>query len=59
MIIIFQEQIKNKEILAVIVLGWNHLDVVGTESSYQKLSSIYDGLQFTANIAFKMLLALV
>ncbi len=46
----FNEAIANGEIGAV-VLGRDHHDVSGTDSPYRETSNIYDGSQFTADMA--------
>ena len=46
----FNDAIKNGEIGAV-VLGRDHHDVSGTDSPYRETSNIYDGSQFTADMA--------
>lgn len=47
----FNEAIRNGEITAPIVLGRDHHDVSGTDSPYRETSNIYDGSQFTADMA--------
>ncbi|MDE7110618.1 MAG: urocanate hydratase [Muribaculaceae bacterium] len=47
----FNEAIKKNEISAPIVLGRDHHDVSGTDSPYRETSNIYDGSQFTADMA--------
>ena len=47
----FNEAIGNGEISAPIVLGRDHHDVSGTDSPYRETSNIYDGSQFTADMA--------
>lgn len=47
----FNEAIKKGEISAPIVLGRDHHDVSGTDSPYRETSNIYDGSQFTADMA--------
>ncbi len=47
----FNEAIKNGEISAPVVLGRDHHDVSGTDSPYRETSNIYDGSQFTADMA--------
>ncbi len=47
----FNEAIKRGEITAPIVLGRDHHDVSGTDSPYRETSNIYDGSQFTADMA--------
>lgn len=49
----FNNAIKNKEISAPIVLGRDHHDVSGTDSPYRETSNIYDGSQFTADMAIQ------
>lgn len=47
----FNDAIKRGEITAPIVLGRDHHDVSGTDSPYRETSNIYDGSQFTADMA--------
>ncbi len=47
----FNKAIKNGEISAPVVLGRDHHDVSGTDSPYRETSNIYDGSQFTADMA--------
>lgn len=47
----FNEAIRNGEITAPIVLGRDHHDVSGTDSPFRETSNIYDGSQFTADMA--------
>ncbi len=47
----FNKAIKNGEISAPIVLGRDHHDVSGTDSPFRETSNIYDGSQFTADMA--------
>ncbi len=47
----FNEAIERGEISAPIVLGRDHHDVSGTDSPYRETSNIYDGSQFTADMA--------
>ncbi|MDP3312957.1 urocanate hydratase [Lutibacter sp.] len=49
----FNNAIKNGEITAPIVLGRDHHDVSGTDSPYRETSNIYDGSQFTADMAIQ------
>jgi urocanate hydratase len=49
----FNNAIKNGEIAAPIVLGRDHHDVSGTDSPYRETSNIYDGSQFTADMAIQ------
>ncbi len=47
----FNKAIAMKEISAPIILGRDHHDVSGTDSPYRETSNIYDGSQFTADMA--------
>lgn len=47
----FNKAIKNGVISGPIVLGRDHHDVSGTDSPYRETSNIYDGSQFTADMA--------
>jgi len=47
----FNNAIKDGTISAPIVLGRDHHDVSGTDSPYRETSNIYDGSQFTADMA--------
>ncbi len=47
----FNEAIKSGEITAPVVLGRDHHDVSGTDSPFRETSNIYDGSQFTADMA--------
>lgn len=47
----FNQAIKSGEISAPIVLGRDHHDVSGTDSPFRETSNIYDGSQFTADMA--------
>lgn len=49
----FNQAIKAGEISTPIVLGRDHHDVSGTDSPYRKTSNIYDGSQFTADMAIQ------
>lgn len=49
----FNEAIRRGEISAPIVLGRDHHDVSGTDSPYRETSNIYDGSQFTADMAIQ------
>jgi len=49
----FNQAIKSGEISAPIVLGRDHHDVSGTDSPYRETSNIYDGSQFTADMAIQ------
>jgi urocanate hydratase len=47
----FNKAIKAGKISAPVVLGRDHHDVSGTDSPYRETSNIYDGSQFTADMA--------
>jgi urocanate hydratase len=47
----FNESIEKGAISAPIVLGRDHHDVSGTDSPFRETSNIYDGSQFTADMA--------
>jgi len=47
----FNKAIKEKKISAPIVLGRDHHDVSGTDSPFRETSNIYDGSQYTADMA--------
>ncbi len=47
----FNKAIATGKITAPIVLGRDHHDVSGTDSPYRETSNIYDGSQFTADMA--------
>ncbi len=47
----FNKAIREGRITAPIVLGRDHHDVSGTDSPYRETSNIYDGSQFTADMA--------
>jgi urocanate hydratase len=49
----FNQAIKDKRISAPVVLGRDHHDVSGTDSPYRETSNIYDGSQFTADMAIQ------
>lgn len=49
----FNTAIKKGEISAPVVLGRDHHDVSGTDSPYRETSNIYDGSQFTADMAIQ------
>jgi urocanate hydratase len=49
----FNEAIRDGKISAPIVLGRDHHDVSGTDSPYRETSNIYDGSQFTADMAIQ------
>jgi urocanate hydratase len=47
----FNQAIKDGKISAPVILGRDHHDVSGTDSPYRETSNIYDGSQFTADMA--------
>ena len=47
----FNDAIKSGELKAPVVLGRDHHDVSGTDSPFRETSNIYDGSQFTADMA--------
>ena len=47
----FNKAIATGEISAPVILGRDHHDVSGTDSPYRETSNIYDGSQFTADMA--------
>ena len=47
----FNKAIREGRISSPIVLGRDHHDVSGTDSPYRETSNIYDGSQFTADMA--------
>lgn len=47
----FNAAIRNGEISAPVVLGRDHHDVSGTDSPFRETSNIYDGSQYTADMA--------
>ncbi len=49
--LLFNKAIRDGKISAPIVLGRDHHDVGGTDSPYRETSNIYDGSQFTADMA--------
>jgi urocanate hydratase len=49
----FNNAIKKGEITAPVVLGRDHHDVSGTDSPFRETSNIYDGSQFTADMAIQ------
>ena len=49
----FNEAIRKGEIKAPVVLGRDHHDVSGTDSPFRETSNIYDGSQFTADMAIQ------
>ena len=49
----FNKAIANNTISAPIILGRDHHDVSGTDSPYRETSNIYDGSQYTADMAIQ------
>ncbi|MEA3496623.1 MAG: urocanate hydratase [Bacteroidota bacterium] len=49
----FNNAIKEGRISAPVVLGRDHHDVSGTDSPFRETSNIYDGSQFTADMAIQ------
>ena len=49
----FNEAIRTGELKAPVVLGRDHHDVSGTDSPFRETSNIYDGSQFTADMAIQ------
>lgn len=49
----FNDAIKSGELSAPVILGRDHHDVSGTDSPYRETSNIYDGSQFTADMAIQ------
>jgi urocanate hydratase len=49
----FNKAIAKGELSAPVVLGRDHHDVSGTDSPYRETSNIYDGSQFTADMAIQ------
>lgn len=49
----FNKAIRDGKISEPIVLGRDHHDVSGTDSPYRETSNIYDGSQFTADMAIQ------
>jgi len=47
----FNDAIKEGKISAPVILGRDHHDVSGTDSPFRETSNIYDGSQFTADMA--------
>ncbi len=47
----FNHAIKTGKITKPVILGRDHHDVSGTDSPYRETSNIYDGSQFTADMA--------
>tara|TARA_B100001109_G_scaffold255725_1_gene260368 strand:+ start:5788 stop:7791 length:2004 start_codon:yes stop_codon:yes gene_type:complete len=49
----FNKAIAKGDISAPVILGRDHHDVSGTDSPYRETSNIYDGSQFTADMAIQ------
>ena len=49
----FNDAIAKADITAPVVLGRDHHDVSGTDSPFRETSNIYDGSQFTADMAIQ------
>mgnify|MGYP000005717911 CR=1 FL=1 len=49
----FNNAVASKELSSPIILGRDHHDVSGTDSPYRETSNIYDGSQFTADMAIQ------
>ena len=49
----FNKAVANGTLAAPVVLGRDHHDVSGTDSPYRETSNIYDGSQFTADMAIQ------
>jgi urocanate hydratase len=49
----FNQAIRKGEISAPVILGRDHHDVSGTDSPFRETSNIYDGSQFTADMAIQ------
>jgi urocanate hydratase len=49
----FNQAIREGKISGPVVLGRDHHDVSGTDSPYRETSNIYDGSQFTADMAIQ------
>ncbi|MBW6498329.1 MAG: urocanate hydratase [Bacteroidales bacterium] len=47
----FNDAIRDKRLKGPVILGRDHHDVSGTDSPYRETSNIYDGSQFTADMA--------
>jgi urocanate hydratase len=45
------KHVKGSKLSAPVVLGRDHHDVSGTDSPFRETSNIYDGSQFTADMA--------
>ncbi len=49
----FNKAIRDKRLKGPVILGRDHHDVSGTDSPYRETSNIYDGSQFTADMAIQ------
>jgi urocanate hydratase len=49
----FNKAVKDDRLSAPVVLGRDHHDVSGTDSPFRETSNIYDGSQFTADMAIQ------
>lgn len=49
----FNEAVKDGRLSAPVVLGRDHHDVSGTDSPFRETSNIYDGSQYTADMAIQ------
>ena len=49
----FNDAIRSGRLHGPVVLGRDHHDVSGTDSPYRETSNIYDGSQFTADMAIQ------
>ncbi|MCC7520689.1 MAG: urocanate hydratase [Flavobacteriaceae bacterium] len=49
----FNQAIREGKLSAPVVLGRDHHDVSGTDSPYRETANIYDGSQFTADMAIQ------
>ncbi len=49
----FNNAVADRTLSAPVVLGRDHHDVSGTDSPYRETSNIYDGSQFTADMAIQ------
>ncbi len=47
----FNEAVRNGDLSAPVILGRDHHDVSGTDSPFRETANIYDGSQFTADMA--------
>ena len=49
----FNKAVRDKRLKGPVILGRDHHDVSGTDSPYRETSNIYDGSQFTADMAIQ------